>query len=92
MKLGKQLTLFRGCDSSKKENAAMVSKIYTVGLCDIGDRLFFVGMNYEFLYFRNLISFVKFYVNVRGGTLLFLGNKINDFLRNPTCFYFEKLK
>ena len=57
LKLDKRLTLFRGCNSSKKENAAMASKIYTMSLCD---RPFFVGMNCEFLYFRSFISFHQF--------------------------------
>ena len=52
MKADKRLTLFRGFDSSKKENAAMASKIYTIRLFD--------GMNYEFVYFRNFIGFVNF--------------------------------
>ena len=38
----------------------MASKIYTIWLCN---RPFFVGMNCEFLYFRNFISFHQFLNN-----------------------------
>ena len=57
MKLNKRLAIFGSCDFSEKENAAMASKSYKIWLCD---RPFFVGMNCEFLYFRNFISFVNF--------------------------------
>ena len=43
MKQGKQLTLCRGCDSSKKENATMASTIYAIWFYD---RTFFVDIRW----------------------------------------------
>ena len=73
MKRDKRLTLFNVCDSSKKENTAMASKIYTIWLCD---RPFFVGMNF----FISEISSVLWILRERERwhSAFFWGNKINE--------------
>ena len=86
---GKALTLLRGCDSSKKENVAMASKIYTIWLCD---RPFFVGMNCEFLHFRNFVSFHQFLNNAAiFWKWLLVMDKLTDFHK---CFwiFMDKLR